>query len=78
MTTDNATARRMINNEVSEEEEAKERARFARYRDMLWEHIEGCHERYKEDMEDGAGQGAFGESQLFSLLSARYFGGSDA
>jgi hypothetical protein len=71
---DPAAARRMVNT-VPEEEEAAEQRRYARYHEMLWEHIEGAHERFKGDMDDAHGDGAFNESQLLVRLGKCYFGG---
>jgi hypothetical protein len=47
---DPGTARRMVNT-VPEEAEACEVRRMERYRELLWEQIEGTHERYKAHME---------------------------
>lgn len=77
MSAEIGTARRMVNEDAKPGEEfgQREQRRYHRFREMLWEHVECCHERFKSDMECGNGTGAHAESQVFVHLGDKYFGG---
>ena len=73
-------ARRMVKEETNEkileeEIEQKEISRFYKFREMLWAHIENCHERHLSNMEEGNENGAYNESILLIQLSSNYFAG---
>lgn len=71
---DQGEVRRRINKDRPNDEaqEEKEFQRRTRAREILWEHVEACHERFQRFMEKGENDEAHCESELIMRLMSEW------